>query len=518
MTVNNELDHYLQTLEKANKFSGVVLITQGDEHLYAAAFGDASRSWQIPNTLETRFDTASITKLFTAVATLQLIDQQRLAFDTRILDLLELKDTQISPEVTIYQLLTHTSGIADDADEERGERYEDVWKEKPNYSVTTTVDFLPQFVHKSPNFAPGEGCRYCNCSYVLLGLAIEKISGMSYHDYVRNYIFAPAGMAHSDFLRMDRVNENVAEGCDPIIDENETIIGWKKNIYSYPPIGSPDGGACVTAGDLDRFLRAVQRGQLLSAELTTAFFTPQALWRANQEWNRYFGYGLLFYVDPNGELVCYDKEGSNVGTSGVIRHFPKADINLVILSNMEEGAWEPLREIHKMIIDGKFEKRTDAESQRAVLNIRPVRSSDAAEWLRMRVALWPDDPAKEAAEIAQVLSTTPHTKLEEMHEAFVCERPDGTLCGLVEVSIHTSAPGCETERIGYLEAWYVDPDCRNQGVGRALAQRAETWARAEGCVEMASDTTPDYPLSLAAHAALGYEMVECFFRKELRPK
>jgi aminoglycoside 6'-N-acetyltransferase I len=88
------------------------------------------------------------------------------------------------------------------------------------------------------------------------------------------------------------------------------------------------------------------------------------------------------------------------------------------------------------------------------------------------------------------------------------------LCGLVEVSIRTSAPGCETDHIGYLEAWYVDPDWRNQGVGRALVEQAEAWARAEGCVEMASDTDPAYPLSPAAHAALGYEEVERYFRKE----
>jgi aminoglycoside 6'-N-acetyltransferase I len=89
------------------------------------------------------------------------------------------------------------------------------------------------------------------------------------------------------------------------------------------------------------------------------------------------------------------------------------------------------------------------------------------------------------------------------------------LCGLVEVSIHSSAPGCHTDRIGYLEAWYVDPDWRGRGVGRELVARAEAWAKAEGCLEMASDTTPFYPLSPAAHAALGYEEVERYFRKDL---
>ncbi|MEZ4682878.1 MAG: hypothetical protein R2932_52585 [Caldilineaceae bacterium] len=116
--------------------------------------------------------------------------------------------------------------------------------------------------------------------------------------------------------------------------------------------------------------------------------------------------------------------------------------------------------------------------------IRPVQETDAAEWLRMRVALWPDDPAKEAAEIALVLSTTPHTKLAEMHEAFVCERPDGTLCGLVEVSIHTSAPGCETDHIGYLKRGMLTPMCRQGGAalvagrGVGIALRAVTkWLR-----------------------------------------
>ncbi len=91
MNAQSELNHYLQTLEAEDKFSGVVLITRGDACLYKGAFGYASRSWKIPNTLATRFDTASITKFFTAVATLQLIEQQRLAFDTGIVDLLDLR-------------------------------------------------------------------------------------------------------------------------------------------------------------------------------------------------------------------------------------------------------------------------------------------------------------------------------------------------------------------------------------------------------------------------------------------
>lgn len=170
--------------------------------MFTGAYGYASRAWKIPNTLATRFDTASVTKLFTAVATLQLIERGLLAFETPVVETLGLRGTTIAPTVTVHHLLTHTSGIADDAEEESGEDYADLWTTRPNYAVLETANFLPQFAYKPPNFPPGQGCRYCNCSYVLLGLLIEKVGGMSYRNYVRQQIFARAGMLNSDFFRM----------------------------------------------------------------------------------------------------------------------------------------------------------------------------------------------------------------------------------------------------------------------------------------------------------------------------
>ena len=132
------------------------------------------------------------------------------------------------------------------------------------------------------------------------------------------------------------------------------------------------------------------------------------------------------------------------------------------------------------------------------------------------MALWPDStPEKEAQEIALFLSTTPPTPLPMLQAAFVCPRAEGGLCGLAEVSRHTSAPGCTTENIGFLEAWYVDPDSRGKGIGRELVKVAEAWAKAQGCTEMASDTDSSYPVSPAAHAALGYQTVAWNFRKDL---
>lgn len=354
MDTNGELDRYFLEREQHHTYSGVVRIVQSEQEVYTGVYGYASRSWRIPNTLDMRFNTASITKLFTSVAVLQLIDRGLLGFDTRAVPFLELHDTAIDQDVNVYHLLTHTSGIGDDADEEAGESYEDLWKAKPNYAVTETADFLPQFVHKPPNFAPGQGCRYCNCSYILLGLMVEKVAGTPYRDYVRQHIFAPAGMARSEFFRLDQVHEDVAEGADPIVDGHGAIAGWKTNIYSFPPIGTPDGGAYVTAGDLDRFLRAVQAEKLLSPRLSEAFLTPQVHYRDRSGWNMMYGYGLWFWVDKAGRVVCYQKEGVAAGVSGLIRYYPAPDLSVVLLSNMQDGVWEPIRTIHELVLAGKL--------------------------------------------------------------------------------------------------------------------------------------------------------------------
>ena len=353
MTVES-LHRYLRDLEASDAFSGVVRVTVGEDERFAGAYGFASRSWGERNTLDTRFDTASITKLFTAVATLQQVDRGAFGLDTPVIGFLGLEGTAIAPEVTVRHLLTHTSGIGDDADEEAGESYEAIWRTRPNYSVVETADFLPGFIHRPPNFAPGQGCRYNNCGYVLLGLMVERATGRPYRDVVRDAVFAPAGMADSDFLRMDRVHERLAEGADPILGDTGSTVGWKRNIYSYPPIGSPDGGAHVTAADLDRFLRAVRQGRLLSAASTAAFLAPQVAYRVRDGWTQHFGFGPWFRIDDGGALVFLEKEGINAGVSGLIRHYQGRDLTVVILSNLEEGAWEPVNAVHEMVIAGAF--------------------------------------------------------------------------------------------------------------------------------------------------------------------
>lgn len=288
------------------------------------------------------------------MAILQLIDQGRLTLDTGVIDFLQLGDTAISRDVTVYHLLTHTSGIGDDADEEAGESYEALWQDRPTHTVRETHDFLPQFLHKPPNFAPGEGCRYNNVSFILLGLIIEQLSGQSYRDYVQTAIFEPLGMRRTEFVSMDGVYDQVAEGYAPVYNAQGGLYGWRKNIYAYPPIGSPDGGAYTTVHDLDRFIRALRAGELLSETLTQALFTPQVFYRhRGPDYDNYremMGFCFHFLLGADGEVVFLKKDGENTGVSCILSYYPKQDATLIILANQDCDVWQMSWEIHDRIM------------------------------------------------------------------------------------------------------------------------------------------------------------------------
>jgi len=343
------LDAWLRSRAAGDLFSGVVLIRRSDTTLFSGAYGWASRRWAVPVRLATRFDTASITKLFTSVAALQLVDEGRLGLDTPITEVVDLAGTTISPAVTLRHLLTHTSGIADDADEEAGEDYTALWVDKPCYSIIQTRDYLPQFAHKPARFPPGGGCRYCNVGYVLVGLAIEAVTGVSYRDHVRGAVFARAGMTGSGFYDRREPAPDVAEGWDPVLDGAGNRSGWTQNIFSCPPIGAPDGGAQVTAADLVRFGQAVRAGRLLSAELTARFLTPQVLHHERDDFAVWYGFGLEFVVDRNGRVRNYYKDGGFPGASGILRYYPADQLDVAVLSNSERGAWPAWAEIHRLI-------------------------------------------------------------------------------------------------------------------------------------------------------------------------
>jgi len=148
------------------------------------------------------------------------------------------------------------------------------------------------------------------------------------------------------------------------------------------------------------------------------------------------------------------------------------------------------------------------------VHVRPAKPDDSPDWLRMRVALWPEGSASEhAREIDQYFART----LTNPLEVLLAIDETGKTIGFAELSIRNYAEDCDTDRVAYLEGWYVDAAWRRRGVGRALVVAAEGWARAQGCTEFASDALLDNQTSAAAHVALGFEetvQIRCF-RKHL---
>ncbi|HEX9221474.1 MAG TPA: GNAT family N-acetyltransferase [Gemmatimonadaceae bacterium] len=145
------------------------------------------------------------------------------------------------------------------------------------------------------------------------------------------------------------------------------------------------------------------------------------------------------------------------------------------------------------------------------MKIRVYRDADWSDWLRLSLALFPEYSAEELA-----AGMREHRARSDA-EVFVAEREDGSVAGFVEVGSRPYADGCDTSPVGYIEAWYVDPDVRRMRYGRALLAAAEEWARGRGYREMASDSRLDNEISHAAHRRAGYDEVDRIvqFRKVL---
>ena len=147
-------------------------------------------------------------------------------------------------------------------------------------------------------------------------------------------------------------------------------------------------------------------------------------------------------------------------------------------------------------------------------DIRSARSSELEDLLPLRHGLWPTTTLEEhRLDLESYFAG--HAR--EPLEILVAEEPEGRLVGFCELSVRAYAEDCHTDQVGYLEGWYVVPERRGQGVGRALVLASEAWARARGCSEFASDAEADNAGSIAAHKALGFEdvgLIRCF-RKDL---
>ncbi len=322
------LETLLRTWERERDLSGTVLLTQGGRTVFEACYGLADRAAGVPVTPRTRFALASLSKMFTAVAVVDLVSEGRLGFHDAVVGLLppDLRPATLRPDVTVHHLLTHTSGIADYAEEDEDspgylEDYGALWVDRSSYRMLRPSDFLPLFGALPPYRGPGETWQYCNAGFVLLGILIEHVTGRSFVDEVQERVLDRAGMGASGYFRLDDARPDVAVGYLTPTGEGPP---WRTNIYSTPVIGGGDGGAFSTAADIDLFLRRLADGTLLGPAQDVVLAR-----HADAGLGYWFGYGVLHH--PDGR---FGHGGGDPGVEVQAQRWPEDDVHLVALCNV----------------------------------------------------------------------------------------------------------------------------------------------------------------------------------------
>lgn len=314
----SEIASFLDNLDQ-NDFSGTILIAHNDRIIERRAYGLSSIEFNVKNNLETKFNIASITKLFTAVAALQLYEQGKIKLNTPIGQYLpDYPNKAVRDSITIHQLLTHTSGLnnfyASASDKMKNSGYENI------------SDFVPLFVNDTLLSKPGTKYDYSGSGFVVLGLIIEKVSGENYYDYLADNIFKPAGMLNTTALEVDSIVNNKANGYTTMFGENKVL---KKNDY-YLTKASPAGFYYSTISDLFNFSKALRNYTLLQEETTELMFKPKV-----KGYNTQLGYGID--VDQRYNQTILGHSGGWYGIHCELMDYMKDNYTVVILSNIDDG-------------------------------------------------------------------------------------------------------------------------------------------------------------------------------------
>lgn len=289
----------VQPYADAQMFMGSVLVARNGNIIFSKSYGMADLEWNIPNSSTTRFNIASITKQFTAASILLLEEHAKLRTD----DLVKKFFPDAPPswdKVTIYHLLTHTSGISNGA-----ATYEPGPPEK-------------LVLHDAPlNFQPGERWDYTNLGYIVLGYLVEKISGQTYEQFVRENIFKPLGMKDSGMMSFITVIPRRATGYWP---GNNGI----ENADRFDPrYGFSAGSLYSSTEDLLRWEEGLFGGKLLSSASLRKMITP---------FKSDYGCGL-YIRRVNGRLIV-EHDGNNIGFNAVMAYYPEEKLATIVLGNL----------------------------------------------------------------------------------------------------------------------------------------------------------------------------------------
>ncbi len=311
--VTQSIEKYLNDLVAADEFSGTVIVAKQGSPIFQRAYGLASKEYNVPNRLDTKFNLGSINKLFTQIAIGQLIEQGKLAYDDKLGKYLPgYPNRDVVEKVTIRHLLSMTSGIGDFF----GPKYEATPKNK----LRNIKDYLPLFAAEPLAFAPGTQNQYSNGGYIVLGAIIEQVTGQAYYEYVREHIFKPAGMNDTDWYEADQPTPNLASGYTREgLEGQSNSSARRNNIYTRPAKGSPAGGGYSTAEDMLKLARALETQKLRAANFRQAS-TANSPAAAGQPPAAFHGVGIA---------------GGSLGLNAIFEVDPESGYTVIVMSNYD---------------------------------------------------------------------------------------------------------------------------------------------------------------------------------------
>jgi CubicO group peptidase (beta-lactamase class C family) len=307
-----KLDQIVEPYVVSGKFMGSVLVARGNDVLLSKGYGSANLEWEIPNSPDTRFRLGSITKQFTAACILLLEERGKLSVQDPVKKFMP--DAPAAwDKITIYHVLTHTSGIPSFTG------FPDYAKLEP--FATTPAELVARFREKPLEFAPGENWKYSNSGYVLLSYLIEKISGDSYEKFVRENIFTPLNMKDSGYDSNSAIIPHRASGY--VAGKN----GLENAGFIHMSIPQGAGALCSTTRDLLKWERGLFGGKVLTVESLEKMTTP---------FKNNYAFGLS--VRTAGGRKVIEHNGGIEGFNTHLAYYPDSKLTVVVLGNVNGNA------------------------------------------------------------------------------------------------------------------------------------------------------------------------------------
>jgi D-alanyl-D-alanine carboxypeptidase len=303
----------------ADRFSGAVLVAKNGKLIFTGAYGMADREKKIPNKLGTCFRIGSMNKMFTAVSILQLVQAGKIQLNDPLGKYLtDYPNKNVASKVTIHHLLTHTGGTGDFF----GPQFD-----AHRLELRTLKDYVTLYGKRDLAFEPGARWEYSNYGFLLLGLVIEKASGQSYYDYVRDHVYKPAGMGSTDSLPEEEIVPDRSIGY-----MKEGSPQWRPNTDTLPPRGTSAGGGYSTVEDLLRFANAINSHKLLNEHYTELLTTGKVDGPGGSK----YAYGFGDHV-VNG-VRSFGHGGGAPGMNGDLKIFPQSGYVIAVLANIDPPA------------------------------------------------------------------------------------------------------------------------------------------------------------------------------------